>query len=618
MKAPTATDRFAALDQQRARLQRGGGPDKLAKQHRAGKLGARERLGLLFDPESFVEFGLWAHSASAQAAGKELPGDGVVTGKGEVDGRAVFAFSQDFTVGGGAVGALHAAKIVECLKDRPQVRRPGRGLQRRRAARGSRRASRPSPATGRSSSTTRCSRASSRRSPSSPGPAPAAPPTPPPSPTSSIMVEGTAHMFIAGPDVIRAATGEEITEEALGGATAHAAVAGNIHFAGARRPRGRRRSSRRSWATSRRTTSSRPPTTRSRRRWSTTATSTTWCPRTPASAYDVREVIRRLLDPGTFLELQRRLRAQHRRRLRPARRHGRSASWPTSRRSWPGRSTSTPPTRPRASCGPATSSTSRSSPSWTCPASCPGSPRSTAGSSATAPRCSSPTPRPPCPKLTVILRKAYGGAYLAMCSKDLGADSVLAWPTAEIAVMGPEGAARVLRKREIEKAQGPEAFLRGEGRRVPAAARQPLPRRRGASTWTTSSGRRGRGGCSSSGSASCGPSATCARRRSTATCRSEAKAMHPLLVALLAFAVVMGAMTFLTGGASSGRSAARRGRLAPAPAEAAAGRVTPELLAVLAAAAQRGPRHRRAPSTACTSTAGRSASTGRAPGGWTS
>ena len=141
MKAPTVTDRFAALDQQRARLQRGGGPDKLAKQHRAGKLGARERLGLLFDPESFVEFGLWAHPASAQAAGKELPGDGVVTGKGEVGGRAVFSFSQDFTVGGGAVGALHAAKIVECLKTALKCGVPVVGFNdwRRRADPGGRR-----------------------------------------------------------------------------------------------------------------------------------------------------------------------------------------------------------------------------------------------------------------------------------------------------------------------------------------------------------------------------------------------------------------------------------------------------------------------------------------------
>ena len=84
------------------------------------------------------------------------------------------------------------------------------------------------------------------------------------------------------------------------------------------------------------------------------------------------------------------------------------------------------------------------------------------------------------PKLTVIMRKAYGGAFLAMCSKDLGAESVLAWPTAEIAVMGPEGAARVLYRKEIKEAADPKAFLRREDRRVPAAACEPVPRRRGA------------------------------------------------------------------------------------------------------------------------------------------
>ncbi|MBM4132008.1 hypothetical protein FJ250_13440, partial [bacterium] len=107
--------RFEELDARRAHLQAGGGPDKVARQHEQGKLTARERLGLLFDDESFVEFGLWVSHRCPDLAGREFPADGVVTGKGEVMGRPVFAFSQDFTVGGGAVGERHAAKIVEML-----------------------------------------------------------------------------------------------------------------------------------------------------------------------------------------------------------------------------------------------------------------------------------------------------------------------------------------------------------------------------------------------------------------------------------------------------------------------------------------------------------------------
>ena len=107
--------RFAELDAERARLQAGGGAEKAARQHEQGKLTARERLSLLFDDDTFVEFGLWVKHRCLDLADREFPADGVVTGKGEVTGRPVFAFSQDFTVGGGAVGERHAAKIVEML-----------------------------------------------------------------------------------------------------------------------------------------------------------------------------------------------------------------------------------------------------------------------------------------------------------------------------------------------------------------------------------------------------------------------------------------------------------------------------------------------------------------------
>ncbi|HYN42611.1 MAG TPA: carboxyl transferase domain-containing protein, partial [Thermoanaerobaculia bacterium] len=118
------SSRFSDLDQRRRELLLGGGVERIEKQHRQGKLTARERLGLLLDPESFVEFGLWAQGASCEPGAKALAAEGVVTGKGWVDGRAVYAFSQDFTVGGGSVGKLHAAKICECLKGALRVGLP--------------------------------------------------------------------------------------------------------------------------------------------------------------------------------------------------------------------------------------------------------------------------------------------------------------------------------------------------------------------------------------------------------------------------------------------------------------------------------------------------------------
>jgi acetyl-CoA carboxylase carboxyltransferase component len=107
--------RFADLDQRRASLAAGGGPEAVKRQHDRGKLTARERLALLLDEDSFVEFGLWVKHRCFELAGREFPADGVVTGKGEVEGQPVFAFAQDFTVGGGAVGGRQGPKMVELM-----------------------------------------------------------------------------------------------------------------------------------------------------------------------------------------------------------------------------------------------------------------------------------------------------------------------------------------------------------------------------------------------------------------------------------------------------------------------------------------------------------------------
>ena len=136
------------------------------------------------------------------------------------------------------------------------------------------------------------------------------------------------------------------------------------------------------------------------------------------------------------------------------------------------------PRRPPASCARATRSTSRSSPSSTCPASSPASTRSTAASSATAPSCSTPTARPPCPRIQIITRKAYGGAYVVMNSKSIGADLAFAWPSAELAVMGPQGAVEIVYRKEIDSADDPIAKRGRAGRRVHRALRQPVRRGR--------------------------------------------------------------------------------------------------------------------------------------------
>jgi acetyl-CoA carboxylase carboxyltransferase component len=457
MKARTGKDRFAALDEQRARLQQGGGPEKLAKQHRAGKLGARERLGLLFDRDSFVEFGLWARSSHAEIAGKDLPGDGVVTGKGEVGGRPVFSFSQDFTVGGGAVGAAHAAKIVECLRTALKCGVPVVGWNDGGGARIQEGVEALSGYGQIFFHNTLLSGVVPQISVIA-GPCAGGAAYSPALTDFLVMVEGTAHMFIAGPEVIRAATGEEITEEALGGAAAHAALAGNVHLT-ARDDREAVQVVKSLLGYLPQNNLESPPDLPLDGPLADDRALDDVVPEDPRHAYDVREVLRRVLDPGSLLELQKDF----------------AANVVVGLARLGGMAVGVVANQPAVMAGALDINASDKAARFvrTCnvfnlplvtfvdvPGFLPGVAQEHGGIIRHGAKMLFAYSASTVPKLTVILRKAYGGAYLAMCSKDLGADSVLAWPTAEIAVMGPEGAARVLWKREIGKAKDPEAFFR--------------------------------------------------------------------------------------------------------------------------------------------------------------
>ncbi len=224
--------RFEDLDARRAELQSGGGAEKIGRQHEQGKLTARERLGVLFDEDTFVEFGLWVKHRCPDLAGREFPADGVVTGKGEVMGRPVFAFSQDFTVGGGAVGEQHAAKIVEMLATALKCGVPVVGFNDGGGARIQEGVNALS-AYGKIFYHNMLISGVVPQISVVAGPCAGGAAYSPALTDFIIMVERTAHMFIAGPEVIRAATGEVISEEDLGGARAHAAIAGNIHFTAA-------------------------------------------------------------------------------------------------------------------------------------------------------------------------------------------------------------------------------------------------------------------------------------------------------------------------------------------------------------------------------------------------
>jgi propionyl-CoA carboxylase beta chain len=326
-------------------------------------------------------------------------------------------------------------------------------------------------------------------------------------------------MFVTGPEVIKTVTHEEVTKEKLGGAMTHNSVSGVAHFASPtptpsawpEDPTPPRPSSRPTTPSSRRGASARPLDRETRARHASS-------PPTRTSPTTSRTLIRWVADDGDFFEVH-----QH---------YAKNLVVGFAPRRAPGRGDRQPagPPRRRARhqrhvkgarfvrfcdafnvpCG-----SSRTS-----PASCPAPPRSGAGSSATAPSCSSPSPRRPCPKVTVITRKAYGGAYCVMGSKHIRTDFNFAFPTAEIAVMGPQGAVNILYRPRDREGRRPEARRAAAGRRVPGEVRQPLRRRR------EGLHRRGhpaaRAAAQAGGASPCSAaSATGCRPRSTGTSRCE-------------------------------------------------------------------------------------------------
>jgi propionyl-CoA carboxylase beta chain len=210
----------------------GGGEDRIARQHAAKKLTARERLELLLDPGSFVELDkLVTHQCRDFGMDKqEVPGDGVVTGHGKIDGRTVFVFAQDFTVLGGSLGGAHATKITKVMDLAMKVGAPMIGLN---DSGGARIQEGVVALAGYADIFTRNVLASGVVPQISAilGPCAGGAVYSPAMTDFILMVEGTSYMFITGPDVIKAVTHEEVTKDALGGAHTHASRSGVAHFA---------------------------------------------------------------------------------------------------------------------------------------------------------------------------------------------------------------------------------------------------------------------------------------------------------------------------------------------------------------------------------------------------
>ncbi|MEK6608265.1 MAG: acyl-CoA carboxylase subunit beta [Myxococcota bacterium] len=438
-------------DMERAALV-GGGPERVERQHAAGKLTARERIEVLLDPGSFTELDKFVTHRCADFGmqEKKIPGDGVVTGYGTIDGRQTFVFAQDFTVFGGSLSGAYAQKICKVMDLATRVGAPVVGLN---DSGGARIQEGVVSLAGYADIFTRNVLASGVVPQLSAimGPCAGGAVYSPAITDFILMVEKSSYMFITGPDVIRTVTHEEVTKEDLGGARTHAARSGVAHFASP--------DERTCLAVVRELLSFMPqnnmedppvrPT--SDRVDRTDDKLDALIPADPAKPYDIKEIVRTVADDGYFLEVQE-LHAQNL-VCGFARLGGRPVGIVANQPMY------------LAGCLDIDASIKGARFVRFCdcfhipivtfvdvPGFLPGTAQEYGGIIKHGAKLLYAFVEATVPKLTVITRKAYGGAYDVMASKHVRADLNYAYPTAEIAVMGPEGAVNIIFRDEIERA----------------------------------------------------------------------------------------------------------------------------------------------------------------------
>ena len=432
----------------------GGGEDRLARQHEAGKLTARERMRLLFDPGTFEELDkLVTHRCQDFGMQAQLiPGDGVVTGHGKVDGRQVYAFAQDFTVFGGSLSETNAAKICKVMDLAVRMGAPIVGLN---DSGGARIQEGVMSLGGYADIFLRNTLASGVVPQISAimGPCAGGAVYSPAITDFNIMVKGTSYMFVTGPDVIKTVTHEDVTKEELGGAMTHNQKSGVAHFAVD--------NDRECLALIRELLGFLPSNNLDDAPRVATADPVdredaaldTLVPANPYQPYDMLDLIHAIVDDGYFLEVHRHY-AQNI-VVGFARMGGRSvgivANQPAHLAGTLDIDASVKGARFVRCCD------AFNIPLVTLedvPGFLPGTVQEFAGIIRHGAKLLYAFAEATVPKVTVITRKAYGGAYCVMSSKHLRTDFNYAWPVAEIAVMGPEGAVNVLYRRELEGGDG--------------------------------------------------------------------------------------------------------------------------------------------------------------------
>ena len=447
-------DRLTKLEKQ---IKAGGGEKRIQQQHASGKLTARERINLLFDSGTFNELDLFVQHRCVNFGMEKIsiPADGVVTGYGKVNGRTVCALSQDFTARGGTLGEMHAKKICKVMDIAMTMKAPVVGFI---DSGGARIQEGINALDGYGKIFFRNTYASGVIPQISAvmGPAAGGAVYSPAMTDFVFMVKRTSHMYITGPSVVKAATGEEITDDELGGAMTHCIKSGVAQFACD--------SDEQAITEIKRLLSYLPqsneeqppdiPPTDSPDR--TDLALDDIIPAAAHKTYDMKAVIRSIVDNGEFLEPSRQYAPNIITGFARLNGHvvGIIANQPSYLAGCLDINASDKATRFIRFCD------IFNIPLLTIvdtPGYLPGSSQEWGGIIRHGAKLLWCYSEATVPKLTLIIRKAYGGAYIAMCSQSLGADYTLAWPTAEIAVMGAEGAAAIIHRQEIQTADDPKA-----------------------------------------------------------------------------------------------------------------------------------------------------------------
>lgn len=467
----TTKEKINELQKKNEKILAGGGPKRIEKQHAAGKMTARERIDALLDQGSFTELDRFVtHRCTNFGMEKQdAPGEGVVTGYGTIEGRLVYVFAQDFTVVGGSLGEMHAAKICKVQDMALEMGAPIIGIN---DSGGARIQEAVDALAGYGKIFYRNTQASGVIPQISAimGPCAGGAVYSPALTDFVYMVKNTSQMFITGPQVIKTVTGEEVSAEELGGAMTHNATSGVAHFIA--------ENDADCLAQIRRLISFLPnnnldatpavhPTDDAlRQNHGLNAV----IPDNSNQPYEMKEIIAEIVDNGDFYEVQPYY----------------AANIITAFARMDGKSVGIIANQPKvmAGCLDIDASDKASRFIRFCdafqipllnlvdvPGFLPGATQEYGGIIRHGAKLLYAYSEATVPKVTLVTRKAYGGSYLAMCSRDLGADQVIAWPTAEIAVMGPSGAANIIFKNDPDIQGKTEEYVKNFATPYQAAKR---------------------------------------------------------------------------------------------------------------------------------------------------